>query len=138
QKLTTHLHIYGGAGLIIDYGYYPHQTGESLQAVQYHAPVDIFTDPGCVDLTAHVDFFGLRKIAQTKSLNAPAPITQQEFLLRLGAPHRLQKLLKTAKDKQGLASGFERLISNQAMGQLFKILAVAADTAQLAGFEDMR
>jgi NADH dehydrogenase [ubiquinone] 1 alpha subcomplex assembly factor 7 len=54
-KLATHIASYGGACLVIDYGR-DGPSGDSLQAVANHQPVDVFHQPGDADLSHWVDF----------------------------------------------------------------------------------
>ena len=53
------------------------------------------------------------------------PLGQGEFLGRLGIAQRLRRLLQNASPVQrtALESGCDRLVSLDAMGQLFKVLA---------------
>ncbi len=53
----------GGAALIIDYGA-PEGGGDTLQAVESHAPADPLAAPGMADLTAHVRFADLARAAR--------------------------------------------------------------------------
>ena len=50
-QLAPHIAAYGGACLIIDYGR-DGLTGDSLQAVADHQPVDVFHQPGAADSIA--------------------------------------------------------------------------------------
>ena len=49
-----------GAALIIDYGHARQGLGDTLQAVAGHSFSDPLRTPGQADLTAHVDFIGVR------------------------------------------------------------------------------
>ena len=81
------------------------------------------------DITAHVDFTSLMQIATDAGNTVHGMATQGEFLRRIGAELRLEMLLKQASKEQReqLISGLTRLISPQAMGDLFKVIAVVSD-----------
>jgi len=116
----------GGAALIIDYGPGASAPGDSLQAVRRHAPVDALAEPGRADLTAHVDFAALARVAVEGGAAAYGPVTQATFLVRLGLAQRLAVLLRNASGTQArdVASGAQRLIDPADMGNLFKVLAI--------------
>ncbi len=114
------------------------QGRDTFQAVRGHAYVDPLREPGQADLTAHVDFAALARVAQAQSVAAWGPVGQGLFLDRLGGEIRLSQLLRTASPAQGeaLISGWRRLIDPRAMGQLFKVLALAPrGWENLAGFD---
>lgn len=137
-EITALLHRTGGAGLVVDYGYAQSEAGDTLQAVQAHKPVDALAEPGMADLTAHVDFQWLAKVAKNGGLRPVGPVGQGLFLERLGGEIRLNQLLRHATPEQadGLISGWRRLSSPSAMGNLFKVLAlVPAHWEGVAGFD---
>lgn len=113
---------HGGAALIIDYGDW-RSLGDTLQALQRHAPVDPLATPGEADLTAHVDFEALAQAA-------PCPFSrvtpQGVFLERLGITERAntlaQRLAGTARDR--LIMAHRRLTHPEEMGNLFKVLGL--------------
>jgi NADH dehydrogenase [ubiquinone] 1 alpha subcomplex assembly factor 7 len=127
----------GGAALIIDYGYYPSQIADTLQAVRQHKPVSIVGSPGDVDLTAHVDFGHLAVVASGNGAAVHGPVTQAQFLIALGIAAREAALLKNATPDQQVAirSGCRRLIEPAEMGTLFKVLALTQKDGPVpAGF----
>jgi NADH dehydrogenase [ubiquinone] 1 alpha subcomplex assembly factor 7 len=129
RELAGHVKTHGGAGLIIDYGYLGEAHHDTLQALKNHLFHPVLTAPGEADITAHVDFLSLIAIARDAG-NAVAPLaTQGEFLTRMGAQLRLEMLLRqaTPEQKSNLISGLERLVSPQAMGELFKVMGFASD-----------
>lgn len=129
RHLSQHLAAHGGAALIIDYGYLGEAHHDTLQAVKAHTFHPVLRDPGEADITAHVDFPSLVGIAQDAGLVAYGPAGQGEFLIRLGAEMRAEMLMRAAapEQKEPILSGLKRLISPQAMGNLFKVLAVVSD-----------
>ena len=67
--------------------------GDTLQAVRRHAWVDPLSRPGRADLTAHVQFAHLARKARAAGLAADGPMTQAEFLGRLGVAERGLRLM---------------------------------------------
>jgi NADH dehydrogenase [ubiquinone] 1 alpha subcomplex assembly factor 7 len=125
QRITEH----GGGALVIDYGYLGEAHQDTLQAVKSHLFHQVLIDPGTADITAHVDFTSLMHIATDAGATVHGLATQGEFLRRMGAELRLEMLLKQAigEQREQLISGLTRLISPQAMGELFKVMAVISD-----------
>jgi NADH dehydrogenase [ubiquinone] 1 alpha subcomplex assembly factor 7 len=115
----------GGAALIVDYGY-TEGAGDTLQAMRSHRRRDVLDDPGSADLTAHVDFGALAEAIGNAGARAWGPISQREFLTRLGIEVRAAKLIEGATPDQAMLirSGCRRLIDPREMGTLFKVLPV--------------
>lgn len=137
RKLATQIHEHGGAGLIIDYGYLGEAHHDTLQALKSHLFHPVLSDPGEADITAHVDFTSLMDIARDAGNYVAPLINQGEFLVTMGAQLRLEMLLRNASAEQRdtLITGLQRLISPQAMGELFKVMAfVSNPRAEIAGF----
>lgn len=137
RSLAHHIHEHGGAGLIIDYGYLGDAHQDTLQAVKNHLFHPILSDPGEADITAHVDFLSLMDIAGEAGNHVAPLIPQGEFLLSMGAQLRLEILLRqaTAEQRSNLITGLERLVSPQAMGELFKVMGFTSDVRlELPGF----
>jgi NADH dehydrogenase [ubiquinone] 1 alpha subcomplex assembly factor 7 len=111
--------------LFVDYGPAQPATGDTLQAVRRHAWVDPLSRPGRTDLTAHVQFASLAGKARAAGLVADGPMTQGEFLGRLGVAERAARLMAANPDEAAnIEAGVQRLISPTGMGELFKVLAV--------------
>lgn len=138
HRLCEHIGHFGGAMLLIDYGYLGEGHQDTLQAVKghlYHPPLK---SPGDADLTAHVDFATLREVAEDYGMHVLGPADQGKFLVRLGLQARIEKLLQHASEEQAiqLITGSKRLIDPAQMGKLFKAMAVLADhQVQPAGFD---
>jgi NADH dehydrogenase [ubiquinone] 1 alpha subcomplex assembly factor 7 len=126
----------GGLALIIDYGERDPLPGSTLQAVSNHRRVAPLTRPGEVDLTSHVAFGPLIEIARRAGLGAYGPLPQGDFLERLGAGLRLGQLLAGASGAtaERLRAGHRRLTHPEAMGELFKVLAVTSWPGLPPGF----
>ena len=139
NTLAARLVEHGGAALIIDYGYTQTALGETLQALKGHSFVDPLAEPGEADLTTHVDFAALGRAARATGAAVHGPLTQGDFLTKLGIFDRAQALAKRANDQQfaQIESALARLVSPEknikvadgqfdGMGELFKVICVTA------------
>lgn len=126
----------GGAALVIDYGSRQLQPGETLQAQRAHRKLGIFEAPGEADLTAHVDFGALAAIAQAKGAKLLGIEDQGAWLKALGIDARTEALARAAPERaEVLARQRERLVGDDEMGQLFKVMGLASpDWPGGAGF----
>lgn len=117
----------GGAALFIDYGYDAVRYGSTLQAVRAHQKVDPFLDPGEADLTALVDFATLVPVAEAQGCRWLGTVPQGRWLQSLGIDARAAALAKSAPDKaETIESARHRLVSEEQMGALFKVMGLAA------------
>jgi SAM-dependent MidA family methyltransferase len=136
REIARRIAARGGAALIVDYGYLS-GFGDTLQALQNHRPVDPLESPGEADLTAHVDFAALA--AAVEPARVHGPVTQGEFLRRLGIEARAARLRADKDDKTRAAvdAALARLAGPApGMGELFKALAFSSrDLAALPGFD---
>ncbi len=126
-----------GAALFIDYGHAESAVGDTLQAVKDHEYRDPLTAPGEVDLTAHVDFAAFGRAAAGAGARVLGPIGQGAFLEALGIGARAEDLM-AAEPAQGreIEAALARLTSEDAMGRLFKVMAlVSPGLAPPPGFE---
>ena len=134
KHIAQHLGQFGGAALMIDYGYGENTLyQDTLQAVHNHRPVPELEQPGLCDLTAHVDFGALTEVFSQALPYANLPYTvsplmsQRAFLMKHGFMERLQQLLSASsstEEKEQVAQGAHRLISPDGMGDLFRVLTV--------------
>jgi len=137
QDLARRLTDKGGAALFFDYGFFPSGCGDTLQALRHHRSHAVLEDAGEADLTAHVDFAAFARAGRTGGAAIYGPVTQGQFLIRLGLEARCAALLKTATPSQteSIRSGCRRLIEPAQMGSLFKVLALGQKGAPVpAGF----
>ena len=125
----------GGAGLFIDYGHLQSAVGDTLQAVKAHLYEDVLASPGEADITAHVDFAALAASTAAHGLEAYLT-TQGAFLLGMGILERAGRLGAGADAavRQRLQGEVERLAGPDAMGTLFKVLAIAPPGVRLPPF----
>jgi NADH dehydrogenase [ubiquinone] 1 alpha subcomplex assembly factor 7 len=129
-----------GAALIIDYGHASHGLGETLQAVAGHAFTDPLSAPGETDLTAHVDFTTLAQHAEMIGARIHGPLSQRDFLRRLGIEKRAAALKARAPREKAVEidQALTRLTGAgpRGMGELFKAIAIAdPKLGPLPGFE---
>jgi SAM-dependent MidA family methyltransferase len=138
RRLGERLVAQGGAMIAVDYGHAKSGFGDTLQAVKAHQFVPVLTDPGEVDITAHVDFSMLAIAARRGGAEAHPLLTQASLLERLGISHRAEILKKKAEKPEEIDRAVARLAGTdeQAMGLLFKALAVTSPgLAPPPGFE---
>jgi NADH dehydrogenase [ubiquinone] 1 alpha subcomplex assembly factor 7 len=131
----------GGAALFIDYGRLDSGPGGTLQAVRFHRPADILAAPGEADLTAHVDFAAFAAAAAAAGASLFGPVTQAAFLGALGIAARQAALTRRADPAQAtaIAAACRRLVDPDAMGELFKVIALAGPlTPPPAGLPEAR
>jgi len=115
----------GGGALIVDYGYFGAGFGDTLQAVGEHQFRDVLTQPGEIDLSAHVDFEALAHAAKRGGAVSYGPVTQGELLTGLGILNRMMNLQRqNPGDREEIAVAVDRLINPDQMGTLFKALAI--------------
>jgi NADH dehydrogenase [ubiquinone] 1 alpha subcomplex assembly factor 7 len=129
-----------GAALVIDYGHAESAVGDTLQAVGQHAYADPLNAPGTLDLTAHVDFQALSKTVEAMGAEGFGPVSQSQFLRRLGIEQRAGALKVKATSDQAadIDAALARLIGEGpgGMGTLFKAAAFAhASIGVPPGFE---
>ena len=110
--IFDHLKNSGGSALFIDYGYEACPRKSTLRGIQDHQFVDFFKDVGQVDLSSDVDFGLLNDLAQRQNLQSHLS-TQGQFL---------KSYIKNIPQNKKLLEAFDRLVNDQEMGSLFKVL----------------
>lgn len=126
EAIAERIAASGGVGLFFDYGHLEPGIGDTLQALRRHRYDDVLAHPGQADLTSHVDFAALATAARRYGLDAHMA-TQGEFLLELGLLERAGSLGAYAGQatRERISGEVERLAGPDAMGTLFKVLAIA-------------
>jgi NADH dehydrogenase [ubiquinone] 1 alpha subcomplex assembly factor 7 len=121
----------GGVALLVDYGAWADVTGDTLQAVRDHAPWPVLRAPGEADLSSHVDFRALAEAACDGGAAVYGPVPQGPFLRAMGIDLRIARLLECATpgQRRELRAALFRLTDGGAMGELFKVLALAGPGA---------
>ena len=116
----------GGAALLIDYGHKGGGVGSTLQSLRGHNRADVYAEPGEADITTHVDFGSIARAAAEMECRIDGAVDQGRFLLNLGLAERLDMLLKANPEQADeLKSSAQRLIDEDQMGSLFRVLAIA-------------
>jgi SAM-dependent MidA family methyltransferase len=136
-EIARRIAAHGGCALLVDYGGW-RSRGDTLQAVQAHAPAEPLDAPGAADLTAHVDFEAVARAARAAGAEAWGPEPQGEWLMRLGLGPRTEALaraLPTGPGRESHLDAARRLTEPARMGTVFKAMALTAPGAPSpAGF----
>jgi SAM-dependent MidA family methyltransferase len=124
-----------GCVLAIDYGYDaaelygPRRLAGTLLGYRGHrVEENPFADPGLVDLTAHVDFTAVGRLAEGHGLRTVSLTTQSEFLVAAGLEGEWRAFQATpglsAADYTRARSGIVRMLDPRHMGR-FRVLVMA-------------
>jgi SAM-dependent MidA family methyltransferase len=124
-----------GFVIAIDYGYVaaelygPRHLAGTLLGYRGHRVVDDpFAQVGRTDLTAHVDFTALERLAERRGFRPVALTTQAEFLIDAGLESELRALQDSpetdAADYLRARSGIVRMLDPRHMGR-FRVLVLA-------------
>ncbi len=127
-----------GYVLAIDYGYEaaelygPRRLAGTLLGYRGHEVAeDPFAAPGEVDLTAHVDFTAVQRLAAGHGFRTVSLTTQSEFLVAAGLEEELRALQAAPALELGdylrARSGIVRLLDPRHMGR-FRVLTLARGT----------
>ena len=135
-EIGRRLDAHGGAALIVDYGHFAKRpSGDTLQAVRGHAYADVLEAPGEADLTAHVDFRALAEAAHEGGARVWGVREQGALLDWLGIRLRAAMLAKARPERADeIELALRRLTGEDAMGRLFKALALSGDDVPPPGF----
>jgi len=125
------------AAILIDYGfpakeYYMAQRGQGTLMCHYrhHAHTDPFFLPGLQDISAHVDFSLVARLAIESGLDVLCYTGQAAFLLAAGIG---ELLLRTSPQDAGRylpqARAVGMLLSPAEMGELFKVIVVGKNVS---------
>ena len=141
MKIAARVRDQDGAALIIDYGHLRSDAGDTFQAIARHSFADPLKNPGQADVTAHVDFQALARAAEDVGARVHGPVTQGDFLKRLGIETRAVTLMaKTTPEVSADISGALKRLTDSGrggMGSMFKVLAVTEpNLTSVAGLSD--
>jgi SAM-dependent MidA family methyltransferase len=128
-----------GYVLAIDYGYEAaelygprHLAGTLVGYRGHRVEVDPFASPGEIDLTAHVDFTAVERLAASHGFRTVSLTTQSEFLVATGLEEELRALQAspdlTLADYTRARSGIVRMLDPRHMGK-FRVLTLARSVA---------
>jgi NADH dehydrogenase [ubiquinone] 1 alpha subcomplex assembly factor 7 len=141
MKIAARVRHQDGAALIIDYGHLRSDAGDTFQAIARHSFADPLKNPGQADVTAHVDFQALARAAEDVGARVHGPVTQGDFLKRLGIETRAVTLMgkATPEVSADISAALKRLTDSGrgGMGSMFKVLAVTEpNLTMVAGLSD--
>jgi NADH dehydrogenase [ubiquinone] 1 alpha subcomplex assembly factor 7 len=126
QDMAKVLEESQGVGLIVDYG--QEGTGDTLRAFSNHKQVPLTSNPGQVDVTADVDFFALKSCIKDGDIHGFGPVTQGEFLMRMGAGdmviHTIEEDSTTEDQAAALSEALKYLVMPEYMGERYKVMAL--------------
>ena len=137
MKIAARVRDQDGAALIIDYGHLRSDAGDTFQAIARHSFTDPLKNPGQADVTAHVDFQALARAAEDIGARVHGPVTQGEFLKRLGIETRAVTLMAKATPEVSadISGALKRLTDSGrgGMGSMFKVLAISEPHLTVGG-----
>ncbi|KAG0706729.1 S-adenosyl-L-methionine-dependent methyltransferase [Suillus ampliporus] len=113
----------GGCALVVDYGA-DKAFSDSLRSISSAVP-------GECDVTANVDF-ALLKESMADLVSTHGPISQRDFLTRMGIEIRAAALVRSASSperKKAIEDGANRLVDPLGMGEQYKVLGVVAKSS---------
>jgi SAM-dependent MidA family methyltransferase len=113
------------AALFIDYGHVSGESGDTLQAIRNHRFEHPLTSPGEADLSTQVDFREFARCLGAGGFALDGPVTQAEFLGRLGIVERASRLMSANPARAAeIEAGVARLMAPNGMGTRFKAIGV--------------
>ena len=133
EAIARRIDQHGGAALIIDYGFGAPVYGDTIQSFKRNKRADILRNPGGQDVTANLDFLSLADAASPVA-QVHGPITQGEFLMRLGIVQRAEAICSAtgdAKTRGEARLALRRLTNASDMGEKFKVLALTNKDGKL-------
>jgi NADH dehydrogenase [ubiquinone] 1 alpha subcomplex assembly factor 7 len=141
MKIARRVRDQDGAALIVDYGHLRSDAGDTFQAIARHSFTDPLKNPGQADVTAHVDFQALARASEDLGARVHGPVTQGDFLKRLGVEARAASLMAKASPDAAaeVESALKRLTDSGrgGMGSMFKVIGISQpDLISLAGLSD--
>jgi SAM-dependent MidA family methyltransferase len=132
-----------GAVLLIDYGFpareyfHPQRSAGTLMChYRQHAHDDPLSLVGLQDITAHIDFSAIAKVATQSGLDVLGYASQAQFLINCGITDVLAATpAENTAAYLPLAAQAQKLLSPAEMGELFKVVALGRNLAvPLQGF----
>ncbi len=136
DRLAMHARGMPLAALFIDYGHTATHWGDTLQAVRAHQPEHPLCSPGEADLSLAVDFAAVQRAFHAAGLRCDGPLSQAEFLGRLGVAERASKLMAANPARANdIEAAVFRLMAAPGMGTRFQAIAARSPgLAPLPGF----
>ena len=121
EKINNH----GGVFLIIDYAKSLDYGKNTLSFIYRHTHVSPFYCPGSTDISSKPDFNLIKSLAIQTKCKALGPFSQNYFLTKLGIEIRFEKLIEANPNlSSSLLASKKRLVDNEYMGDIFKVLII--------------
>jgi len=122
--ISEKINNFNGGLLVIDYGFLEKKMKNTLQSVYKHNFNYIFNKLAKSDITHNLNFFLLERIAKKLNLKVGGLANQGKFLINLGILKRAEILTKNLRfsKKADIYYRLKRLIDNNFMGELFKVM----------------
>ncbi len=132
-----------GLVLLIDYGFPMHEfyhadrgQGTLMCHYRHRAHGNPYVLVGMQDITAHIDFSAIARVAQESGLDVLGYTQQAPFLLSLGLMQIVEaETQESLAEQLALAQQVKKLTLPSEMGELFKVIALGKGIAPpLSGF----
>jgi len=132
ELISKNINNYGGCLLCFDYGYIKKKNKNTLQSVKKHKYQNILSNPGNADITSHINYNLFIKILKKNNLKVEKIVNQSEFFYKLGIIERANIVSKQMnfKKKADLFYRLQKLLHNNEMGSLFKVLFAHKDNTK--------
>jgi len=126
KNIINKVKLNNGGILIIDYGYIDSEIKNTLQAVSNHKYSDVLDNFGNSDITYNLSFSLINQIINKLGSFYILTTTQKKFLTKLGILERAEMLSKDIpfSKKADIYFRIKRLIDNNQMGNLFKVMFI--------------
>jgi len=115
-----------GGLLVIDYGDNNKKMRNTLKGVSKHKFANILENIGNTDITHNINFNLFKKLIKQIGNLETNLTSQKKFLLKLGIKERAEIISKNLNfsEKANIYYRLERLIDDQQMGSLFKVMLI--------------
>ena len=115
-----------GGLLVIDYGDNNKKMRNTLKGVSKHKFANILENIGNTDITHNINFNLFKKFIKQMGNLESNLTSQKKFLLKLGIKERAEIISKNLNftEKANIYYRLERLIDDQQMGSLFKVMLI--------------
>ena len=125
SQIFKKINNYGGVFLIIDYAKGFDYGKNTLSFIYRHTHVSPFYCPGSTDISSKPDFNLIKSLAIQTKCKALGPFSQNYFLTKLGIEIRFEKLIEANPNlSSSLLASKKRLVDNEYMGDIFKVLII--------------
>ncbi len=116
---------YGGI-LIIDYGYFEEKMKNTLQAISNQKYSNILKNIGNSDITHNISFNLFKRVIKKIGGLQELTTTQRNFLIKIGIKQRAEIISRNLSflKKADIYYRLRRLIDNNEMGDLFKVMLI--------------